>query len=227
MNHFNRYYQRPESNIIDFATKLTAFTRKLNLWIKNIENRQFGMFENVKSLGGELSIAFVQETTKHHLLLKDEIKHYFCNDGDAQAYTYTGNTFTAKPDGIPVGTGEQEELIDLQCDEAAQQKFKDFTLANFQLNISSSPTLPKYANNYSASCICNNMKMRTWVFCFCYSQVKIKKLLGKHRARFSMFCEQNISTACKISRRKASAAIALTCKYLLVDKLYIWFFMSM
>ena len=30
MNHFNRYLQGPESNIIDFATKLTAFIRKLN-----------------------------------------------------------------------------------------------------------------------------------------------------------------------------------------------------
>ena len=31
MNHFNCYLQGPESNIIDFATKLTAFIRKLNL----------------------------------------------------------------------------------------------------------------------------------------------------------------------------------------------------
>ena len=34
MNHFNRYLWGPESNIIDFAAKLTAFVRKLNLWIK-------------------------------------------------------------------------------------------------------------------------------------------------------------------------------------------------
>ena len=30
MNHFNCYLQGPESNIIDFATKLSAFIRKLN-----------------------------------------------------------------------------------------------------------------------------------------------------------------------------------------------------
>ena len=61
MNNFNRYFEGPESNIIDFAAKLTAFNRKLNLWIKNTENRQFGMLENVASLVGKPSITFVQK----------------------------------------------------------------------------------------------------------------------------------------------------------------------
>ena len=36
-NHFNRYLQGPESNIINFAPKLTttAVIQKLNLWKKN------------------------------------------------------------------------------------------------------------------------------------------------------------------------------------------------
>ena len=71
------------------------------------------MFENVASLGREPSITFVQEITKHLLLLKDIVKHYFFNDGDAQACTYTRNPFTAKPDDLPVVTGEQEEFIEL------------------------------------------------------------------------------------------------------------------
>ena len=41
MNHCNCFLQGPESNIIDFSIKLIAFTQKLDLWIKNIENRQF------------------------------------------------------------------------------------------------------------------------------------------------------------------------------------------
>ena len=118
MNHFSCSLQEPESNIIDFSIKLIAFTKKLDLWIKNIKNRQFRMFENVVSLAGEPSIAFGQETIKHYLL-KDEIKQYFFNDGDAQACTYIRNPFTVKSGDLPVGTGEQEELIDLQCDEGA------------------------------------------------------------------------------------------------------------
>ena len=65
-----------------------------------------------RHLGWEPSITFVQEINKH-LLFKHEIKDYFFNDGYAQACTYTRNPFTAKPDYLPVGTGEQEELINL------------------------------------------------------------------------------------------------------------------
>ena len=95
------------------------------MWIKNIENRQFEMFKNVASLAGEPSIAFGQEIIKHLLLLKDEIKQYFFNDGGAQACIFIRNPFTIKPGDLPVGTGKQEELIDLQCGENAEEKFKN------------------------------------------------------------------------------------------------------
>ena len=126
----------PESNIIDFSIKLIAFTPKQDLWIKNLENRQIGMFENVVSLAEEPSIAFGQEIIKHLLLLKDEIKQYFFNDGDAQTCTYIRNPFIVTPGNLPVETGEQEELIDLQCNEDAQEKFKNHKLAEFWLNVS-------------------------------------------------------------------------------------------
>ena len=135
MNHFSCSLQEPESNIIDFSSKLIAFTQKLDLWIKNIEKKLFGMFENVASLTEKPSIAFGQEVIKHLLLLKDEIKQYFFNDGDAQACNYIRNPFIVKPGDLPVKTGEQEELIDLQCNEDAQEKFKNHKLAEFWLNV--------------------------------------------------------------------------------------------
>ena len=96
------------------------------------------MFENVASLVGEPSIAFGQEIIKHLLLFKDEIKQYFFNSGDAQACTHIRNPFTVNPGNLSVGTGEQEELIDLQCIEGAQEKFKSPKLAEFWLNVSPS-----------------------------------------------------------------------------------------
>ena len=122
VNFFNRYLRGFKSNIIDFAVKLNAFIRKLDLCIKNIDNKQFEIYENVTSLGEEPSIIFVQK-------IINEIKHYFFNDGDAQACTYTLNPFVAKPDNVQVGTGEQEELINLQCDEDAQQKILHFPIS--------------------------------------------------------------------------------------------------
>ena len=78
----------------------------------------------------EPSIALGQEIIKHLFLLKDEIKQYFFNDGDAQAYTYIRNPFTDKPGDLPVGTDEQE-LMELQCDEGAEETFKNHKLAEF------------------------------------------------------------------------------------------------
>ena len=191
MNHLNCSLQGPESNIIDFSIKLTAFTQKLTLWIKNIENRQFGMFENVASLAGEPSITFGQEIIKHLLLLKDEIKQHFFNHDDAQACTYIRNPFTVKPGDLLERTGEQEELIDLQCNEGAQEKFKNHKLADFWLNVSSSyPALAKKCNS-SASHISNDMGMRIKIFYFSYNQVEDQKSSRKPRAQFSMFCKQN------------------------------------
>ena len=89
------------------------------------------MFENVASLAEEPSIVFGQEIIKHFLLLIDEIKQYFFSDGDAQACTYIWNPFTVKAGDLSVGTGEQEELLDLQCDEVAQEKFKNHILVEF------------------------------------------------------------------------------------------------
>ena len=89
------------------------------------------MFEEVASLEREPNITIVEVITKHLLLLKDKIMHYFFHDNIAQACTYTQNPFTAKPDDLSMKTGEQEELIDLQCDKGGLERFKDFTLANF------------------------------------------------------------------------------------------------
>ena len=111
MNHFTCSLQGPESNIIDFSIKLIAFTQKLDLWIKYLENRLFGMFENVASLAEEPSIAFGQEIIKHLLLLKDEIKQYFFNDGDAQASTYIWNPFIVKPGILPVETSRRNASV--------------------------------------------------------------------------------------------------------------------
>ena len=91
-------------------------------------------------------MGFGQEVTQHLLLLKDEIKRYFPNDGNTQACTYIQNPFNVDPGNLPVGTGGQEELIDLQSDESARDKFGNDKLANFWLNVAASyPTLSKNA----------------------------------------------------------------------------------
>ena len=70
------------------------------------------------------------------------------------------NPFTAKSDDLSVGTGEHEKLIDLLCNEGAQEKFKDFKLAKLLVRCKFLLYDTSEKCNYSASCISMNMKMR-------------------------------------------------------------------
>ena len=59
---------------------------------------------------------------------------------------YVSNAFFVDSSILPVGTGEQEEIIDIQSDEAAKIKHKDCSPINFWLTMSSTyPTLAQKA----------------------------------------------------------------------------------
>ncbi|KAG0713575.1 SCAN domain-containing protein 3 [Chionoecetes opilio] len=59
---------------------------------------------------------------------------------------YIANPFSVDPADLPVGTGEQEELIHIQTDEGAKTKHKECSPMNFWVSMASSyPTLARHA----------------------------------------------------------------------------------
>lgn len=134
-NAFNLSLQGPERNIIDFSAKLRAFVRKLELWEKNVEKQQYGMFENVISLEQEASQDFGSQVSWHLSLLKHEIEHYF---PEAELCPYIRNPFRVDLSDLPIGTGEQEDLIDLQSDQGAHDLFQAESLSTFWLRMKTS-----------------------------------------------------------------------------------------
>jgi len=50
LNNMNLFFQGPNSFIPDFISKLEAFIQKLDIWMKNVDSRQFGMFQLLSSL---------------------------------------------------------------------------------------------------------------------------------------------------------------------------------
>ena len=48
--NMNLFFQGPNSFIPDFISKLVAFIWKLDIWMKNVDSRQFGMFQLLSSL---------------------------------------------------------------------------------------------------------------------------------------------------------------------------------
>ena len=87
----------------------------------------------------EISDDFSREITHHLSLLTAELQHYF---PDTTSCPYITDPFSVDPAGLPVGTGEQEELIDMQKDQTEKKHRKEYSAINFWLSMASSyPTL--------------------------------------------------------------------------------------
>ena len=141
LNHLNQSFQGPNCTVSEFISKLGAFVRKLDLWTKNVESKRYGMFELLNIFESEPNDEFAQEIVHHLSLLKAELKHYF---PDLTCCAYITNPFSVDPVDLPVGTGEQEELIDIQADDTAKTKHKECSPINFWLSMASSyPTLAR------------------------------------------------------------------------------------
>ena len=78
---------------------------------KNVENKGYGRFKFLSDLEVEISDDFSREIIQHLSLLTVELLHYF---PDATSCAYITDPFSIDPADLPVGTGKQEELIDMQ-----------------------------------------------------------------------------------------------------------------
>ena len=142
LNVINLSFQGSNSNIAVFILKLEAFTRKLDVWTKNVESKQFGMFELLTTLSVEPNGQLSQKIHDHLKLLRMELLHYL---PDLVSCTYPVNPFCIDPALLPVGTGEQEEIIDIQVDDTAKSKLNECSPIDFWLIMGS--TYPTFARN--------------------------------------------------------------------------------
>lgn len=134
LNNITLFFEGPNSSISDFISKLEAFIRKLDIWMKNMENKQYGMFRLLTSLQRQPNDKLCQEIRCHLELLRTELIHYF---PDIARYAYITNPFPINPSLLPVGTGEQEDIIEIQCDETAKTIHKESSPINFWLSMAS------------------------------------------------------------------------------------------
>ena len=132
-NIVNLSLQGRNGTIVDFVSKLGAFIRKLDLWKRNTENNQLGMFKCLSSL--KMKGSFSEEIASHLASLKEELEQYF---PEAASYEYITNPFSVNPHDLALGTGEEEELIDLQEDNEAKIRHRDRPAINFWLDFAAS-----------------------------------------------------------------------------------------
>ena len=82
------------------------------------------MFKFLASLQYEPSDEFFQEIICYLSLLKEELVNYFLQEAGC---AYIADPLCADPVNLQVGTGEQEELTDIQSNEASKVEHKSYT----------------------------------------------------------------------------------------------------
>ena len=125
-NNVNLLLQERNGTMVDFVLKLGAFIRKLDLWKRNTENNQLGMFKCLSSL--KMKCFFFEEIASHLASLEEELDRYF---PEAPSCEYIASPFLVISHDLAVGTGEQEELIDLHEDNDAKIRHRDRPAINF------------------------------------------------------------------------------------------------
>jgi len=118
----NLFFQGPNSFIPDYISKLEAFVRKLDIWMKNVDSREFGMFRFLSCLPRQPTEKPCEEIGCHLKQLKTELMHYF---PAIKCCGYITNPFPVNPSLLPVGTDEQEDITDIQSDESAKTMHKE------------------------------------------------------------------------------------------------------
>ena len=140
-NNVNLSLQGRNVTIANFVLKLGAFIQKLDLWKRNKENNQFGMFKCLSS--SKIKCFFSEEIASHFASFKEKLERYF---PEAPSYEYITNHFSVIPDDLAVGTREKVELIHLQENNDAKIRDRDRPAINFWLDVAASyPTLASRA----------------------------------------------------------------------------------
>ena len=112
----NLSFQGSNSNIAVSISKLKAFIPKLYVWTKNVKSKQFGIFQLFTALSVDPNDKLPQEIENHLKLLRTKLMHYF---PDVVSCTYAVNPFCTNPVLLPLGTGEQEEIIAIRVDDSS------------------------------------------------------------------------------------------------------------
>ena len=143
LNNFNVSMQGSQHSIAEFISKLQALIKKFEIWTFNSKKSCFGMFKNLAKTTNKLPDDLCRDIINHLLLLKGEVSRYFPN---IKCCPYISNPFFVNPNDLAVGTGEQEELIDIQSDEKAKNLHRTCSPIDFWLCITSLyPTLSNKA----------------------------------------------------------------------------------
>ena len=111
------------------------------------------MFKHLSTLERSCGEEVCRDIMYRLSLLISELIHYF---SDITCCSYVTDPYSVDPADPPLGTGEQEELIDIQADQPAKRLFENSFPVNFWLKmVSSYPATSSYPSQLRYSLASN------------------------------------------------------------------------
>ncbi|GFV09835.1 zinc finger BED domain-containing protein 5 [Trichonephila clavipes] len=136
LNILNLQLQGSNVHMFDTSDKINAFCRKLELWSRNLKQKNLEMFENadkcVKTYKTEEQrVEVVYKTIEYHLamLANNFKKYFFAEDNLIASYEWVRDPFQNTPEEI--STTEEEIFIDFTSSGEIKRQFCNKTLFQF------------------------------------------------------------------------------------------------
>lgn len=136
LNTLNLQLQGANTHMLDTSDKVSAFCRKLELWSRNVKQKNLEMFANVNESvktykEEEQYVKVVFLTIESHLaMLAQNFKKYFLADDKLVAsYEWVRDPFRTTPEGL--STVEEEIFIDFTASGEIKREFSNKSLFEF------------------------------------------------------------------------------------------------
>ncbi|GFU03965.1 zinc finger BED domain-containing protein 5 [Trichonephila clavipes] len=136
LNILNLQLQGSNVHMFYTSDKINAFCRKLELWSRNLKQKNLEMFENadkcVKTYKTEEQhVEVVYKTIEYHLVMlaKNLKKIFFAEDNLIASYEWVRDPFQNTPEGL--STTEEESFIDFTSSGEIKRQFCNKTLFQF------------------------------------------------------------------------------------------------
>lgn len=136
LNNLNLQLQGANIHMLDTSDKVNAFCRKLELWSRNLKQKNLTMFANVndctkiyKAEEEHVKVVFV--TIENHLamLAKNFKKYFLADDKLIASYEWVRDPFHKTPEGLSID--EEEKFIDFTTSGETKRQFSNKSLFEF------------------------------------------------------------------------------------------------
>lgn len=152
LNDLNRSLQGPEVTIFDTSEKVSAFKKKLLLWKRRLQQRNYANFPRLEdmSVSGDRNEDIVPYSVKdqavdHLESLYKTFDEYF-EKNNFQNNQWIRDPFNFPLDSMPDDDSRKEDIIDLQSQALLRQSFSTQDIGDFWcLQLRAFPVLAKEA----------------------------------------------------------------------------------